>query len=128
MQRAASADRAKGANLGELLRGGFPVPPHTLGGRLTEAGVLAGPTDVTHLRFEELAAMPDGGALPPAEKERHRRRVLARAAKRSELEGRSATRTLVNGQTVVVDGTAGRVTVPIGKTPPDTGPIGWVGA
>jgi hypothetical protein len=72
--------------------------------------------------------MPDGGALPPAEKERHRRRVLARAAKRSELEGRSAYRTLVNGQPVVVDGTAGRVTVPIGKTPPDAGPIGWVGA
>ncbi|BCW55336.1 hypothetical protein StoSoilB19_27100 [Arthrobacter sp. StoSoilB19] len=64
----------KGANLGELLRGGFPVPPHTLGGRLTEAGVLAGPTDVTHLRFEELCgnarrrgvAAGGEGAAPPA--------------------------------------------------------------
>lgn len=193
-----------------------------LGRRLTEVGVLASPTDVNHLRFEELAAMSDGGALPPAEKERYRRLVLARAAKRRELEGipllepgslfaharqsrgvlvtgmpasrgqatgvvriirgpeefgllrsgeilvcpytnpswtplfqraaavvvdlggigshaaivareygipavmgtGSATRTLVNGQLVEVDGSTGRITIPTGKTPSDAGPIG----
>lgn len=58
-----------------------------LGRRLCEAGVLADPADVNHLRFEELAGMDDGGALPAAERERYRRLVLARAAKRRELEG-----------------------------------------
>ncbi|MBT2554414.1 PEP/pyruvate-binding domain-containing protein [Arthrobacter sp. ISL-5] len=58
-----------------------------LGRRLCEAGVLADPADVNHLRFEELAGMDDGGALPAAEQERYRRLVLARAAKRRELEG-----------------------------------------
>ena len=58
-----------------------------LGRRLCEAGVLADPADVHHLRFEELAGMDDGGALPAAERERYRRLVLARAAKRRELEG-----------------------------------------
>lgn len=58
-----------------------------LGRRLCEAGVLVDPTDVNHLRFEELAGMDDGGALPAADRERYRRLVLARAAKRRELEG-----------------------------------------
>jgi pyruvate,water dikinase len=58
-----------------------------LGRRLYEGGVLADPADVHHLRFEELAGMDDGGALPAAEQERYRRLVLARAAKRRELEG-----------------------------------------
>ncbi|MGN7199207.1 PEP/pyruvate-binding domain-containing protein [Arthrobacter sp. SAFR-044] len=58
-----------------------------LGRRLAVAGVLADPGDVNHLRFEELAAMPDGGALPADDRERYRRLVLARAAKRRELEG-----------------------------------------
>jgi phosphohistidine swiveling domain-containing protein len=58
-----------------------------LGRRLCEAGVLADPAEVNHLRFEELAGMDDGGALPAAERERYRRLVLARAAKRRELEG-----------------------------------------
>ena len=58
-----------------------------LGRRLTEAGVLTDPAEVHHLRFDELAGMDDGGALPAHERERYRRLVLARAAKRRELEG-----------------------------------------
>ena len=58
-----------------------------LGRRLARAGVLARPEDVYHLRFEELDAMVDGDALSAAEKERYRRIVQARAAKRKELEG-----------------------------------------
>ncbi|MDT0167776.1 PEP/pyruvate-binding domain-containing protein [Pseudarthrobacter sp. BRE9] len=58
-----------------------------LGRRLTETGVLAEPGEVHNLRFEELSAMHDGGALPAADQERYRRLVLARAAKRRELEG-----------------------------------------
>ena len=58
-----------------------------LGRRLSDGGVLADAADVQHLRFEELAGMDDGGALPAAERERYRRLVLARAAKRRELEG-----------------------------------------
>ncbi|WP_461164269.1 PEP-utilizing enzyme [Arthrobacter sp. R4-81] len=58
-----------------------------LGRRLCDAGVLAEPEEVHHLRFEELAGMDDGGALPAVERERYRRLVLARAAKRRELEG-----------------------------------------
>lgn len=58
-----------------------------LGRRLCDAAVLAEPEEVHHLRYEELAGMDDGGALPAVERERYRRRVLARAAKRRELEG-----------------------------------------
>lgn len=58
-----------------------------LGRRLREGGVLADAADVHHLRFEELAGMDDGGALPAVERERYRRLVLARTAKRRELEG-----------------------------------------
>lgn len=58
-----------------------------LGRRLHGGGVLADAADVHHLRFEELAEMDDGGALPAVERERYRRLVLARAAKRRELEG-----------------------------------------
>ena len=58
-----------------------------LGRRLTQAGVLGEPGEVYHLRFEELRAMDDGDALPAADRERYRRTVQARAAKRKELEG-----------------------------------------
>ncbi|MBT2531007.1 hypothetical protein J7E83_02490 [Arthrobacter sp. ISL-48] len=58
-----------------------------LGRRLCEAGVLANPMEVNHLRLEELSSMLDGGSLPPAEREQYRSLVLARAAKRKELEG-----------------------------------------
>ncbi|WP_247047576.1 PEP/pyruvate-binding domain-containing protein [Arthrobacter rhizosphaerae] len=58
-----------------------------LGRRLHDGGVLADTADVHHLRFEELAEMNDGGALPAVERERYRRLVLARMAKRRELEG-----------------------------------------
>ena len=57
-----------------------------LGRRLHEGGVLADPADVHHLRFEELAEMDDGATLPAVERERYRRLVLARSAKRRELE------------------------------------------
>ncbi|WP_115789535.1 PEP/pyruvate-binding domain-containing protein [Arthrobacter silvisoli] len=61
-----------------------------LGRRLSDAGVLDAPGDVYHLRLEELEAVtevPDGGALPAWVRERYRPLVLARAAKRRELEG-----------------------------------------
>jgi phosphohistidine swiveling domain-containing protein len=65
-----------------------------LGQRLAAAGVLDAPDQVHHLRFDELQTMmidggsaDDGGALPAAERERYRRVVLAREAKRRELEG-----------------------------------------
>jgi rifampicin phosphotransferase len=67
-----------------------------LGQRLAAAGVLDSPDQVHHLRFDELQTMTiggggggdgDGGALPAAERERYRRVVLAREAKRRELEG-----------------------------------------
>lgn len=57
-----------------------------LGRRLCEAGVLTEPAEVNHLRFEELAAMVDGAALPAGDREHVRRLVLARAAKRRELD------------------------------------------
>jgi rifampicin phosphotransferase len=55
--------------------------------RLCEAGVLKDPAEIHHLRFEELAGMDDGAALPAAEREHYRHVVSARAAKRRELEG-----------------------------------------
>ncbi len=58
-----------------------------LGRRLCAAGVLADLEEVHHLRYEELAAITDPGALPPSERERYRRLVLDRAAKRRELDG-----------------------------------------
>jgi phosphohistidine swiveling domain-containing protein/putative Ca2+/H+ antiporter (TMEM165/GDT1 family) len=58
-----------------------------LGRRLCEGGVLSDAADVNHLRFEELTAMADGGALAGDDRERYRRLVLERAAKRRELEG-----------------------------------------
>ncbi|AUI51129.1 PEP/pyruvate-binding domain-containing protein [Arthrobacter crystallopoietes] len=79
-----------------------------LGRRLTAAGVLDSPDQVHHLRFDELQTMiihggsgsgsgsgggadsdedDDGGALPAADRGRYRRVVLAREAKRRELEG-----------------------------------------
>ncbi|MCA4135588.1 PEP/pyruvate-binding domain-containing protein [Arthrobacter sp. M4] len=60
-----------------------------LGDRLVRAGVVDAVDDVNHLRFEELEAIRDNddGALPPSVRERFRPVVLARAAKRAELEG-----------------------------------------
>ncbi|WP_127128741.1 PEP/pyruvate-binding domain-containing protein [Georgenia sp. SYP-B2076] len=58
-----------------------------LGDRLRAAGVLDQAADVFHLRFEELTAIRDAGALAPEERDRLRVTVLARAAKRRELAG-----------------------------------------
>jgi pyruvate,water dikinase len=71
------------------------IPPmrrayRELGRRLVLAGVVDEAHDVYHLRFEELASITDtddGGALPASVRERFRPLVLARAAKRRELEG-----------------------------------------
>ena len=71
------------------------IPPmrrayRELGRRLVLAGVVDDAHDVYHLRFEELASITDtddGGALPASVRERFRPVVLARAAKRRELEG-----------------------------------------
>ena len=71
------------------------IPPmrrayRELGRRLVLAGVVDEAHDVYHLRFEELASITDtddGGALPASVRERFRPVVLARAAKRRELEG-----------------------------------------
>jgi phosphohistidine swiveling domain-containing protein len=71
------------------------IPPmrrayQELGRRLLLAGVVDEAHDVYHLRFEELASITDtddGGALPASVRERFRPLVLARAAKRRELEG-----------------------------------------
>lgn len=71
------------------------IPPmrrayQELGRRLVLAGVVDEAHDVYHLRFEELASITDtddGGALPASVRERFRPLVLARAAKRRELEG-----------------------------------------
>lgn len=69
------------------------IPPmrrayHELGRRLVEARVIDDVEDVYHLRFEELASMTDDdGALPASLRQRYRPLVLARAAKRRELEG-----------------------------------------
>ncbi|MDT0194354.1 PEP/pyruvate-binding domain-containing protein [Arthrobacter sp. AB6] len=94
-----------------------------LGRRLSDGGVLADAADVQHLRFEELAGMDDGGALPVAERERYRRLVLARAAKRRELKGiplldpalfahkRPAPGTLVSGMPASRGQATGRVRI-----------------
>lgn len=68
------------------------IPPmrrayRELGRRLVAAGVIDDARDVYHLRFEELEAITDGGALPASVRQRYRPLVLARAAKRNELEG-----------------------------------------
>jgi phosphohistidine swiveling domain-containing protein len=69
------------------------IPPmrrayRELGRRLVAAGVIDGVRDVYHLRFEELEAITDdGGALPVSVRQRFRPLVLARAARRRELEG-----------------------------------------
>jgi pyruvate,water dikinase len=69
------------------------IPPmrrayRELGRRLAAAGVIDDPQDVYHLRFEELEAITDdGGALPASVLRHYRPLVLARAARRRELEG-----------------------------------------
>ena len=69
------------------------IPPlrrayRELGRRLVTAGVIDDVQDVFHLRFEELASMTDDdGPLPASLRQRYRPLVLARAAKRRELEG-----------------------------------------
>ncbi|WP_350005745.1 PEP/pyruvate-binding domain-containing protein [Pseudarthrobacter sp. WHRI 8279] len=94
-----------------------------LGRRLSDGGVLADAAEVHHLRFEELVGMDDGGALPAGERERYRRLVLARAAKRRELEGiqlldpalfahkRRAPGTLVSGMPASRGQATGRVRI-----------------
>lgn len=69
------------------------IPPmrrayRELGRRLVAAGVIDDVQDVYHLRFDELEAITDdGGALPASVRRRYRPLVLARAARRRELEG-----------------------------------------
>ncbi|MEW1821553.1 PEP/pyruvate-binding domain-containing protein [Arthrobacter sp. NPDC080031] len=70
------------------------IPPirrayRELGRRLVLAGVIDEPDDIYHLRFEELESITDDddGALPASLRDRYRPLVLARAAKRKELEG-----------------------------------------
>ncbi|WP_284988766.1 PEP/pyruvate-binding domain-containing protein [Arthrobacter sp. efr-133-TYG-120] len=70
------------------------IPPirrayRELGRRLVLAGVLEEPDEIHHLRFEELESITDNddGALPASLRDRLRPLVLARAAKRRELEG-----------------------------------------
>lgn len=71
------------------------IPPirrayRELGRRLVLAGVIDEPDDIYHLRFEELESISDtddGGSLPAFLRDRFRPLVLARAAKRRELEG-----------------------------------------
>jgi pyruvate,water dikinase len=58
-----------------------------LGRRLCAAGVLANPEEIHHLRYEELSAIADAGTLAASERDRYRRLVLDRAAKRRELDG-----------------------------------------
>ncbi|MCZ9882757.1 PEP/pyruvate-binding domain-containing protein [Arthrobacter sp. B2a2-09] len=70
------------------------IPPirrayRELGRRLVQAGVIDEPDEIHHLRFEELESITDAddGALPASLRGRFRPLVLARAAKRRELEG-----------------------------------------
>jgi pyruvate,water dikinase len=69
------------------------IPPlrrayRELGRRLVAAGVIDDAQDVYHLRFDELEKITDdGGALPASVRRRYRPLVLARAARRRELEG-----------------------------------------
>ncbi|MET3176590.1 UNVERIFIED_ORG: phosphohistidine swiveling domain-containing protein [Arthrobacter sp. UYCu721] len=57
-----------------------------LGERLRSSGALDQAADVFHLRLEELSEIKDGGGLPAEDRDRVRRTVLARAAKRCELD------------------------------------------
>ncbi|GAA4047314.1 hypothetical protein GCM10023063_38280 [Arthrobacter methylotrophus] len=70
------------------------IPPirrayRELGRRLVLAGVIDKPEEIYHLRFEELESITDAddGALPASLRHRFRPLVLARVAKRRELEG-----------------------------------------
>ena len=56
-----------------------------LGSRLVARGVIAEPFDVFHLRFEELAAVPDIETAPPGQLEALARLVRVRAAARERL-------------------------------------------
>lgn len=58
-----------------------------IGARLQTAGVLDEPGDVFHLRWEEVAALPDDGSIPASVRDRLRSLVTARAARRAELVG-----------------------------------------
>ncbi|GAA5082673.1 pyruvate,water dikinase [Thermocatellispora tengchongensis] len=58
-----------------------------IGRRLRDAGVLAEPRDVFHLRLEELEAAGDPAALTDAAAARLRTAVRARSARREELTG-----------------------------------------
>lgn len=56
-----------------------------IGRRLAAAGLLAGPDDVFHLRFEEIEAIADPVRIPAAQAARLRAAVRARSARREEL-------------------------------------------
>ncbi|MFE6996420.1 PEP/pyruvate-binding domain-containing protein [Microbacterium sp. NPDC057659] len=58
-----------------------------IGRRMQDAGVLDEPFDVFHLRWEEVAGIPDVATMTPATVERLRGLVIARAARRAELAG-----------------------------------------
>lgn len=56
-----------------------------LGSRLVDGGILDGPLDVFHLRLEEMRALQDGAYPSPRDRERMRRLVADRRARRAEL-------------------------------------------
>ncbi|HSK95986.1 MAG TPA: PEP/pyruvate-binding domain-containing protein, partial [Euzebyales bacterium] len=58
-----------------------------IGRRLRDAGVLATPDDVFHLRLEEVEGIADLAALPGSQARRLRAAVRARSARREELSG-----------------------------------------
>ncbi|UNK70881.1 PEP/pyruvate-binding domain-containing protein [Microbacterium sp. H1-D42] len=58
-----------------------------IGARLRDAGVLDEPFDVFHLRWEEVTAIREIERIAPADVDRLRGLVTARAAKRAELAG-----------------------------------------
>lgn len=58
-----------------------------IGARLRDAGVLEEPFDVFHLRWEEVTAIREVEQIAPADVDRLRALVTARAAKRAELAG-----------------------------------------
>ncbi|WP_202806067.1 PEP/pyruvate-binding domain-containing protein [Actinopolymorpha alba] len=93
-----------------------------IGGRLRDAGILAAPEDVFHLRLEELEAITELPDLDEAYAEKLRAGVRARSAKREELAGvRLIDPTLVfptppdSGDALVVGapGGGGRITGPV---------------
>ncbi|GAA3870916.1 PEP/pyruvate-binding domain-containing protein [Tessaracoccus defluvii] len=58
-----------------------------IGRRLHDAGLLTAPSDVFHLRWEEVAAIGDPTAIRPANADSLRDRIRRRTARRAELGG-----------------------------------------